>query len=167
MCPKCPTAVVHNWGASRRENFIKITNNLVLHLLLFAPLLLRVCRILHPIELPLIQNQLVMENGTTIILWWERGLDHNYDCSRVKADSNTRPTSFWYHFWILHTIELPLIPKPTGDGKWHNNGFVVRAMAQTQLWPLRSEGGRWLQQNFEYPWYNFPFFDETLLSEKT
>ena len=43
-------------------------------------------------------------------------------------------------------VELPLIPKPIGNGKRHNNGFMVRVKARPQLWPLRSEGGRWGQQ---------------------
>ena len=46
---------------------------------------------------------------------------------------------------ILHPIEVPLIPKPIGDKKRHNNSFMVRARARPRLWPLRSEGGRWPQ----------------------
>ena len=30
---------------------------------------------------------------------------------------------------ILHPIELPLIPKPIGDGKWHNYRVMMKARA--------------------------------------
>ena len=31
---------------------------------------------------------------------------------------------------VLHAIELSLIPKSIGDGKRHNNDFIVRARAR-------------------------------------
>jgi len=34
---------------------------------------------------------------------------------------------------ILHPIEVPLIQKPIGDKKRHNNNFIVRVRARPQL----------------------------------
>ena len=48
---------------------------------------------------------------------------------------------------ILHSIKVPLIPKPIGNRKRHNNSFIVRTRARPQLWPFRSDGGRWPQQS--------------------
>lgn len=41
---------------------------------------------------------------------------------------------FFHYIWrILHPIELQFIPKLIGDGKMHNNGFMVKAMTRPQL----------------------------------
>ena len=114
MCPKCPTAVVHNWGASRRENFVKITNNLVLHLLLFAPLLLRVCRILHPIELPLIPKSI------------SDGKRHNNNFM-VRARA-------WPQLWLL---------KSEGRLKYPTYQFLIPLLDLTHHWATTYPKTNW------------------------
>ena len=39
-----------------------------------------------PLSYHLSQNHLMIENGTTIVLWWERKLDHNCDRSWARVD---------------------------------------------------------------------------------